>query len=88
MVTPSVVAFCFDTHNNENNYRCCSGCGYAKEAYEKTGNLNLSDDASVYQEVYGDVSLIKGFPYNIKITNPLDIKIAQVIAEDLSSCTI
>ncbi len=62
--------------------------GKLKEAYEKTGNLNLSDDASVYQEVYGKVSLIEGYPYNIKITNPLDIKIAQVIAEDLSSCTI
>ncbi|MBQ7854648.1 MAG: 2-C-methyl-D-erythritol 4-phosphate cytidylyltransferase [Muribaculaceae bacterium] len=48
------------------------------EAYSLPFNPTFTDDASVMAALGCDVALVEGDTYNIKITNPLDIEIAQL----------
>ena len=48
------------------------------EAYSLPSNPTFTDDASVMAALGNDVALVEGDTYNIKITNPLDIEIAQL----------
>lgn len=48
------------------------------EAYSLLFNPTFTDDASVMAALGNDVALVEGDTYNIKITNPLDIEIAQL----------
>lgn len=48
------------------------------EAYSLPFNPTFTDDASVMAALGYDVALVEGDTYNIKITNPLDIEIAQL----------
>ena len=47
------------------------------EAYSLPFDATFTDDASVLAALGYDVALVEGDTYNIKITNPLDIEIAQ-----------
>lgn len=47
-------------------------------AYSLPFNPTFTDDASVMAALGCDVALVEGDTYNIKITNPLDIEIAQL----------
>ena len=47
-------------------------------AYSLPFNPTFTDDASVMAALGNDVALVEGDTYNIKITNPLDIEIAQI----------
>ena len=49
-----------------------------KEAYSMPFNESFTDDASVLAALGYDVALVEGDAYNIKITNPLDIEVAQI----------
>ena len=49
-----------------------------KEAYSLPYNTTFTDDASVMAAMGHDVALVEGDTYNIKITHPLDIEIAQL----------
>lgn len=48
------------------------------EAYSLPYDELFTDDASVMAKLGYDVALVEGDTYNIKITNPLDIAIAQL----------
>ena len=48
------------------------------EAYSLPFDATFTDDASVLVALGYDVALVEGDTYNIKITNPLDIEIAQL----------
>ena len=48
------------------------------EAYSLPFDATFTDDASVLAALGYDVALVEGDTYNIKITNPLDIEIAQL----------
>jgi len=50
-----------------------------REAYERCYNTSLTDDASVYEAVHGQVSLVPGNPENIKITKAIDLELASLI---------
>ncbi len=53
-----------------------------RRAYAQPFNPSFTDDASVMSAAgFGDIALTAGDPTNIKITNPLDLKIAGVILE-------
>lgn len=53
-----------------------------KEAYSKAEDDNFTDDASVLEGVLKlKIHLIQGDENNIKITSPLDLKIASVLIE-------
>ena len=47
------------------------------EAYSLPFDATFTDDASVLAALGYDVAIVEGDTYNIKITNPLDIEIAQ-----------
>ena len=49
-----------------------------KEAYSLPYSTTFTDDASVMAAMGHDVALVEGDTYNIKITHPLDIEIAQL----------
>ena len=49
-----------------------------KEAYLLSFSPTFTDDASVMAAKGHDVALVEGDTYNIKITHPLDIEIAQI----------
>jgi 2-C-methyl-D-erythritol 4-phosphate cytidylyltransferase len=53
------------------------------KAYQQNFSESFTDDASVVESLGHPVSLVEGNRENIKITNPLDIK----LAETLYSCT-
>lgn len=48
-------------------------------AYENCLEKNFTDDASVFESYFGSVQLVEGNQENIKITYPLDIKVAESI---------
>lgn len=50
-----------------------------KAAYEKVGNSVQTDDATVFEMAGNEVHLTKGLRSNIKITLPVDIKIAEAL---------
>ena len=54
-----------------------------RKAYELPFDHKFTDDASVMTSAgYTDIALTQGDPTNIKITNPLDLKIAEVILQN------
>ncbi len=50
-----------------------------KEAYSRELTHEMTDDASVVEAAGGKITLYPGDESNIKITNPLDFKIAEAI---------
>ncbi len=50
-----------------------------KEAYQQTCDPFFTDDASVYESLFGQVTLVEGNIENIKITTPADLKLASLI---------
>ncbi len=50
-----------------------------KKAYSIDFDSSLTDDASVVERAGGKVNLVQGNYENIKITHPVDIKIAEAI---------
>lgn len=53
------------------------------KAYEKFGNINATDDAFLVEKLGIKVRMAKGSYFNIKITTPEDLIIAQAIAKTL-----
>lgn len=47
-----------------------------KKAYRQSYHADFTDDASVYETLYGRVALVEGNRENIKITTPLDLELA------------
>lgn len=53
-----------------------------KKAYSRPYQATFTDDASVVDAIgYTDITLTQGDPHNIKITNPDDIKIAELFVK-------
>lgn len=50
-----------------------------RKAYQQPFQPAFTDDASVYESLYGEVSLVKGNPENIKITTPADLMLAGLL---------
>lgn len=50
-----------------------------REAYDSCYMTSLTDDASVYESVFGQVTLVEGNPENIKITKAIDLELASLI---------
>ncbi len=55
-----------------------------KSVYSKPIKGIMTDDASVVEASGHTIALYYGSPYNIKITNPLDFKIAEALIEFIS----
>ena len=49
------------------------------KAYQQPYKQNFTDDASVYETLYGPVTLVEGNRENIKITSPLDLQLAELL---------
>jgi len=54
-----------------------------KKAYKQPYNQAFTDDASVYETAYGPPNLVEGNRENIKLTTPIDIKLAQLLIDSL-----
>lgn len=52
-----------------------------KNAFKTAGSENFTDDASVFEHAGNKIFLVKGNRENIKITYPIDLKIATAILE-------
>ena len=50
-----------------------------KEAYRKPFDPAFTDDASVFESQYENVTLVEGNSENIKITTPTDMQLASVL---------
>ena len=50
-----------------------------KQAYLQPYDPSFTDDASVYESVFGTVTLVEGNRENIKITTPLDLRLASLL---------
>lgn len=50
-----------------------------KQAYRQSRNTAFTDDATVYESVFGRVCLVEGNRENIKITGPADMKLAALL---------
>jgi len=50
-----------------------------KEAYKQAYRPAFTDDASVYESLYGSVRLVEGNRENIKITTPTDMQLASLL---------
>lgn len=53
-----------------------------KEAYKQSFNTNFTDDASVVEALGMDINIIPGERSNIKITYPLDLKLAELLLKE------
>lgn len=49
------------------------------EAYKQDYNTVFTDDASVYESLFGSVTLVEGNRENIKITTPADLQLASLL---------
>ena len=47
-----------------------------KQAYQQVNKASFTDDASVYESLFGVIKLVDGNRENIKITTPADMKLA------------
>lgn len=54
-----------------------------KQAYQQAYDPAFTDDASVYESVYGPVTLVEGNLENIKITTPIDMKLASLLMDSV-----
>ena len=52
-----------------------------KKAYLQSYRPEFTDDASVYERLFGQVFMVEGNPENIKITTPLDLKLASLLID-------
>lgn len=52
-----------------------------KQAYQQPYNNTFTDDASVYETVYGTPTLVEGNRENIKITTPTDMLLAALLID-------
>jgi len=50
-----------------------------RKAYNQVSDPAFTDDASVFESLYGGVSLVEGNPENIKITTRADLKLSSLI---------
>lgn len=50
-----------------------------REAYRSTCDPSFTDDATVYESLFGKLTLVEGNMENIKITSPADLKLAALI---------
>ncbi len=50
-----------------------------KKAYQQPYDPTFTDDASVYEPLFGPVTLVEGNRENIKITSPIDKKLASLL---------
>ena len=50
-----------------------------RQAYQQEYDPAYTDDASVYESVFGQVSLVEGNRENIKITTPTDMQLASLL---------
>jgi len=57
-----------------------------KEAYDKAyeDNFYATDDAALVERIGGKVKIVEGSPFNIKITTPEDIEMAEYLLPKLS----
>ena len=57
--------------------------GFATEtlvrAYERAGSTAFTDDASLVENIGGQVQTVEGAPLAFKITTPLDLRLAQAV---------
>jgi 2-C-methyl-D-erythritol 4-phosphate cytidylyltransferase len=54
-----------------------------KQAYQQAYKSAFTDDASVYETVYGAPTLVEGNRENIKITTPTDMQLAQLLIDSV-----
>lgn len=50
-----------------------------KDAFQKAGEGEFTDDASVAEAAGYRITLFEGDPFNMKVTNPLDIDVASLL---------
>ena len=50
-----------------------------RHAYDQPYDPSFTDDASVYERCFGEVTLVDGNPENIKITTPIDLQLASLL---------
>jgi len=50
-----------------------------KDAYRQPFDPAFTDDASVFESQYENITLVEGNPENIKITTPTDLQLASVL---------
>ena len=78
------IGFIKDTPNRENLWAAQTPQGFSvsklKKAHEIaiSENWSVTDDASLFERLNWDVKIIEGTTSNIKITTPLDLKIAKL----------
>lgn len=54
-----------------------------KQAYDQFTNPKFTDDATVYESLFGHVKLVEGNRENIKITTPADLKLAAALIQSV-----
>ena len=54
-----------------------------KQAYQQAYKSAFTDDASVYETVYGAPALVEGNRENIKLTTPADMQLAQLLIDSV-----
>ncbi len=54
-----------------------------KQAYDQSYDKRFTDDASVYESMFGMVCLVEGNRENIKLTTPTDLKLASNLIRTL-----
>jgi 2-C-methyl-D-erythritol 4-phosphate cytidylyltransferase len=54
-----------------------------KAAYDKTLTPDMTDDASVAEAAGSSIYLFEGSPYNMKVTDPLDLAIAATLLDNI-----
>lgn len=52
-------------------------CSLIKKAYQKKYQPDFTDDATVFESLGEKIHLVEGIPFNIKITHPSDLLIAE-----------
>jgi 2-C-methyl-D-erythritol 4-phosphate cytidylyltransferase len=50
-----------------------------RKAYDQPCKPAFTDDASVFESIYGEVSMVEGNRENIKITTPIDLQLAALL---------
>lgn len=54
-----------------------------RKAYDQPYKPSFTDDASVFESIYGEVSMVEGNRENIKITTPIDLQLAALLIRSL-----
>jgi 2-C-methyl-D-erythritol 4-phosphate cytidylyltransferase len=55
-----------------------------KQAYKKFANIDATDDAFLVEKLGKPVKVVKGSYFNLKITTPEDLVLAEAIAKNVS----